>query len=190
MPSNKDPASAIGQRGPLYFGYGSNMWLDQMKRRCPNSPYVGIAILREWKWIINQRGYANVVPSEGDVVYGLVYELDGNDERILDRCEGVPHVYEKQEHPIEIFREGIAPLGDGSKGETVDGLVYVDVQRVLKSHPREEYIDRMNMAIRDALKAGVPQWYMDKYVRGSIPEAVPSSSNPQDIFLDALGSKD
>jgi gamma-glutamylcyclotransferase len=182
MASSKGPISATEQHGPLYFGFGSNKWLDQMKRRCPNSPYVGIAILEGWKWIINQRGYANVVPSEGDVVYGLVYELSSTDERTLDRCEGVPHVYTKQVHSIEFFREGVAPLGDGSKGETVNGLVYVDVERVLEGNPREEYIDRMNMAIRDALKVGVPQWYVDKYIRGSIPEARPSGSGPQDIF--------
>ncbi|TKA64306.1 hypothetical protein B0A49_08227 [Cryomyces minteri] len=45
----------------LYFGYGSNLWLHQMARRCPDSTYKGIARLDGHRWIINKRGYANVV---------------------------------------------------------------------------------------------------------------------------------
>ncbi|KAK5013992.1 hypothetical protein LTR60_003581 [Cryomyces antarcticus] len=45
----------------LYFGYGSNLWLHQMARRCPDSTYKGIARLEGHRWIINKRGYANVV---------------------------------------------------------------------------------------------------------------------------------
>ena len=32
----------------LYFGCGSNMWLDQMNRRCPENKYIGIAVLHDW----------------------------------------------------------------------------------------------------------------------------------------------
>ena len=32
----------------VYFGYGSNLWLDQMRRRCPDSKYIGVASLSDW----------------------------------------------------------------------------------------------------------------------------------------------
>ena len=32
----------------LYFGYGSNMWLDQMNRRCPENKFMGTAVLYDW----------------------------------------------------------------------------------------------------------------------------------------------
>jgi hypothetical protein len=32
----------------LYFAYGSNIWIDQMNRRCPENKYVGIAELHDW----------------------------------------------------------------------------------------------------------------------------------------------
>jgi len=32
----------------VYFGYGSNMWLDQMNRRCPENKYIGTAVLHDW----------------------------------------------------------------------------------------------------------------------------------------------
>ncbi len=37
------------ERAPtLYFGYGSNMWVDQMDRRCPKNKYIGTAVLHDW----------------------------------------------------------------------------------------------------------------------------------------------
>jgi gamma-glutamylcyclotransferase len=78
--------------GSYYFGYGSNLWKHQMIQRCPTSDYLGIARLNQFKWIINDRGYANVVQTseKKDVVWGLVYRLQAEDERRLDLNEGVP----------------------------------------------------------------------------------------------------
>ena len=73
----------------LYFAFGSNLHLKQMATRCPNSIYIGRAILRHFRWQINQRGYANVVPDHGYWVEGLVFEIDSEDERRLDKSEGV-----------------------------------------------------------------------------------------------------
>ncbi|KAB8300284.1 hypothetical protein EYC80_000484 [Monilinia laxa] len=46
----------------LYFAYGSNLSLTQMKSRCPNSTYYGLGLLQGYIWIINERGYANIIP--------------------------------------------------------------------------------------------------------------------------------
>ncbi len=81
-----------------YFGYGSNLWKHQMVKRCPTSEYLGVARLSGYRWIINERGYANVVEMAGnktegetkDVVWGLVYKLQREDEQGLDKNEGVP----------------------------------------------------------------------------------------------------
>lgn len=32
----------------LYFGYGSNIWVEQMNRRCPENKYFGLGVLRDW----------------------------------------------------------------------------------------------------------------------------------------------
>ncbi|KAF7954986.1 uncharacterized protein EAE97_000245 [Botrytis byssoidea] len=45
----------------LYFAYGSNLSHAQMQTRCPDSTYVGMGILQNHRWIVNQRGYANIV---------------------------------------------------------------------------------------------------------------------------------
>ncbi|KAI1752752.1 hypothetical protein F4782DRAFT_114130 [Xylaria castorea] len=55
-------AQSISQeKGRLYFAYGSNLSTAQMRDRCPNSTPIGLAHLTGWTWIINERGYANVV---------------------------------------------------------------------------------------------------------------------------------
>lgn len=45
----------------LYFAYGSNLSSAQMLRRCPGATPVGLGYLHGWEWLINERGFANVV---------------------------------------------------------------------------------------------------------------------------------
>ncbi|KAG6820645.1 hypothetical protein H0H93_013844 [Arthromyces matolae] len=55
-------------------------------------------------------------------------------------------------------------------GTVVDTLVYVDVERLTEGPPREEYIKRINYAFADGKKEGIPQEYIDKYIRKFVPE--------------------
>ncbi|KIM39271.1 hypothetical protein M413DRAFT_447212 [Hebeloma cylindrosporum] len=146
----------------VYFAYGSNLWLDQMGRRCPESKFIGIASLNDWKWIINIRGCATIIPSAGDIVYGFLFELSAQDVLNLNGFEG--NMYERQTIPVEPVNKKESPPKD-----SVDSLVYVDIERKSESQPRKEYIYRMNMAIADGLREGIPSDYMDKYLRTFIP---------------------
>ncbi|KAJ7685424.1 Butirosin biosynthesis, BtrG-like protein [Mycena polygramma] len=149
----------------LYFGYGSNLWKEQMDTRCPENKFLGTARLPDWRWIINGRGYANIVPgSVGDEVWAFVYELSPTDEELLDGYEGVPTSYVKQTIWVEYFgKTGHGEVRHGKR--MVNALVYVDVERIKDGPPKREYIQRMNSAIADALKEGVPKGYIDKYLR-------------------------
>lgn len=159
-----------------YFGYGSNLWQGQMARRCPASPFTGVGRLRGYRWIINSRGYANVVPTRAadDQVWGLIYELPPSDEARLDINEGVPDAYEKRMLDVEFWAKGtLPPGGDGMAPpeKTVRMLVYIDFQRDggEGNRPREEYVHRMNQGVRDALREGVPELYIDTVIRAYIP---------------------
>ncbi|KAJ7219518.1 Butirosin biosynthesis, BtrG-like protein [Mycena pura] len=155
----------------LYFGYGSNLWIHQMNNRCPENKLLGTARLQDWRWIINGRGYANVIPSKGDEVWALLYELSPSDEASLDVYEGVPESYVKKTLSVEYFGEGgYGEMRDSDGRRLVDALVYVDVERVLDGPPKEEYIHRMNSAIADALTQGVPAAYIELHLRPCIPE--------------------
>ena len=134
-----------------------------MARRCPESKFLGLGILRGWKWFINNRRYANVVRSPDDLVYGLVYEISPSDEASLDRSEGVPEAYTKESMGIEL------QSADNGRKVVAQCLVYIDERRVKQGEPWEEYVHRMNMGINDAVAKGLPEWYVEKYMRGSIP---------------------
>ncbi|KXN91490.1 Gamma-glutamylcyclotransferase [Leucoagaricus sp. SymC.cos] len=157
----------------LYLGYGSNMWIEQMVRRCPQSKCLGIGFLLDWKWFICERGYANIIESKGDKVYGLVYEVSESDEKNLDHYENVPTSYVKKILTV-IFLGKTDSIISSAK----EMLVYVDVERVHYGPPKTEYIYRMNMAIADAIKEGVPEEYVQKTLRPFIPKQWASSSQP------------
>ncbi|KAK0210972.1 Butirosin biosynthesis, BtrG-like protein [Desarmillaria ectypa] len=145
----------------VYFAYGSNLWREQMNLRCPENNFLSVGLLKEWRWIINGRGYANVVPSKeaGDGVYGFLYKINAKDEKVLDQYEGVSTSYQKKILPVML-------LGTDGKDDTIiHCLVYVDTGRVLDSIPKDEYIERMNKGIADAVKEGVPEDYIEKYLR-------------------------
>lgn len=116
------------------------------------------------RWIITVRGYANIVPSLGDIVYAIVYELSESDEESLDVYEGVPQSYVKEHLSILFFSR------DGLGNEVKEMLVYVDYKRITEGEPKEEYIHRMNMGIGDALRVGIPNDYIHKYLRPFIPK--------------------
>lgn len=118
-------------------------------------------------WIINQRGYANVIPSPGDHVYGFIYELNPKDEASLDIYEGAPRIYDKKIIPAQLR----SSFGDGktTTKKSIDALVYVDTASTSPDIPKTEYIHRINMGLQDGLKNGVPQSYIDKYIRPFIP---------------------
>jgi gamma-glutamylcyclotransferase len=139
-----------------YFGYGSNLWLDQMRRRCPGSEFVSVAVLSDWKWIICERGFANIIKSPGDIVYGFVYTLNPSDEKILD---GFERAYQKYLLNIDLMENRAS----------INGLVYVCDLLITEGIVKEEYIVRMNHAIKDAEEKGIPKEYVMKYLRPFIP---------------------
>ncbi|KAI9758616.1 MAG: hypothetical protein M4579_002992 [Chaenotheca gracillima] len=149
----------------IYFAYGSNMSLAQMQQRCSGSQYLGVGVLGGWRWMINERHFANIVPSESDVVYGLLYTLTETDVERLDVNEGVPYAYTRETMSVEVEKQirGTAPLS------TVESLVYVDSKRITDSTPYAEYIERMNQGIVDALEKGVSSTYIDQSLRPFIP---------------------
>lgn len=123
--------------------------------------------------MINDRGYANVVNSSqvGEEVYGLIYSLTSSDEKALDINEGVPYAYTKETLSVDFWpcnSEG-RPVDVMSEAEKKDALVYVDRRRTKDDRPKDEYVHRMNMGIKDGVAEGIPQEYVDKTMRRFIP---------------------
>ncbi len=92
----------------LYIAYGSNINLEQMAFRCPNSKVVGTRMNPDYE--LEFRGVATIVPKKGAAVPVLLWEIDQRDELRLDRYEGFPRMYRKELFEVEVdgkIREGI-----------------------------------------------------------------------------------
>ena len=150
----------------LYFAYGSNLSTTQMSARCPFSTFHSLGFLPAWAWMINERGYANIIPLSAPLssaleatekqegVWGLLYQLDDVDEESLDLYEGVPDAYTKEFHSVQIHASMPGPSCD-SEPESREVLVYVDRLRTKEGVPREEYVGRMRRGIREAEEKGL-----------------------------------
>ena len=77
----------------LYFAYGSNLNLSQMRRRCPGSRPVRAHFLEEHELVL--RGVANIEDAPGSHIPGAIYEICESDEKTLDGYEGFPTLYTK-----------------------------------------------------------------------------------------------
>ena len=84
----------------LYIAYGSNINLEQMAYRCPNSKVVGTRMIPDYE--LEFRGVATIVPKEGAEVPVLLWEIDQRDELSLDRYEGFPRMYRKELFEVEV----------------------------------------------------------------------------------------
>jgi gamma-glutamylcyclotransferase (GGCT)/AIG2-like uncharacterized protein YtfP len=121
----------------LYFGYASNMDETQMARLCPGAKLVDGAVLEDHGFVITAKGYANVVPSPGDVVFGLLWDITPDHVDSLDQFEGVrPGLYRKVEVGLTT-----------TLGKTVRALVYLASERTTGT-PQPGYMEQVVAAAR------------------------------------------
>lgn len=127
-----------------------------MDGRCRHAPAssipVAIARLNDWKWIICQRGYANIVrlPSNKtqtkslgankeattqNSVWGVIYDLDPADEDALDGYEGASANYEEFPEPNPDQDEQERQLRPHLQGDRLYNKQYlcVTVEKWLRS---------------------------------------------------------
>ena len=80
----------------LYFAYGSNLNLFQMKRRCKDSVFLKKYELKGYR--LNFRSKyraADIEKSKNSLVPGALFEISKNDEKKLDLYEDFPILYKK-----------------------------------------------------------------------------------------------
>ena len=88
-----------------YIAYGSNLNLRQMRMRCPNARVIGTAEIKDYELLFkgSQTGsYLTIEKSEGGRVPVAVWETTEADEAALDRYEGFPTFYYKEEMELDI----------------------------------------------------------------------------------------
>ena len=137
----------------LYFAYGSNLCIRQMNDRCPNNSKIGTGKLKGHRWIITKRGYANVVKSSDEDVWGIIYEISMSDEDKLDVYEGVSKkCYVKENLDILI------------DGKIQNCLTYVD-PTTEEGVPTSTYANTIDEGLCDSK---LPEEYVEKHLRPKI----------------------
>lgn len=100
----------------LYVAYGSNLNKEQMKHRCPTAKLYGTGTIEDYELQFKgtpQCAFATIAPKEGASVPVAVWEIQPRDEAALDRYEGYPSHYFKQNVPVQL------------DGEEVTAMVYI-----------------------------------------------------------------
>lgn len=139
----------------LYFAFGSNLSVAQMRVRCPGSEPVGPALLRGRRLGFAYRsqnfppgGAADVVESAGGEVWGALYRLTDRDLEELDRFEFVGAGGYRQV-TVEVEQEG----------KMLPALCYEVVDRLESDlAPIAGY---RRLMIEGAREHGLPQAWID-----------------------------
>ena len=91
----------------LYFAYGSNLNHKQMNCRCRDNKFIKKVYLDNYTFVYD--GYsnewkgavANILKSADNIVWGGLYEISKSDLENLDRYEGFPNSYNKEELKVK-----------------------------------------------------------------------------------------
>ena len=125
----------------LYFAYGSNLNVEQMKSRCPDSVGVSAGVLSGWKLV--ERTYADIEECPGECVNGALYEISENDLAALDHYEGY---YTRQEIMVS-----------DNSGTYRKAWVYIMTEECGKRRDHGSYSDRYRKVCSDGAEYwGIP----------------------------------
>lgn len=120
----------------LYLAYGSNLNLEQMKRRCPTATVYGKGVIEGYRLLFKGtkgNAYLTIEPHQGEAVPVVVWDIKPKDEMALDRYEGYPNFYHKEDMTIEL-----------EHGEKVKAMVYIMtnkmIDRIHLNLPSERYL--------------------------------------------------
>lgn len=114
----------------VYFAYGSNLNLKEMKKRCPSGRIIGKGILKDYRLVYRGKensSWLNVERKEGENVPIGIWEIDNCDLSALDDYEGFPELYRKEETSVE------------TENGSVTGMIYIMNDGYSVHHPSDSY---------------------------------------------------
>ena len=118
----------------LYFAYGSNLNLFQMKRRCKDSVFIKKYELKGYR--LNFRSKyraADIEKNKNSLVPGALFEISKSDEKKLDVYEDYPILYKK--------------LYFKYYNNTV--MTYIMVNKTEFRYPTERYLNVVKQGYKD-----------------------------------------
>ena len=133
-----------------YFAYGINMDPRHMQKLCPKALLLDRARLEGYRFLINTRGFATLKKDPKGIVHGVVWQVTGDHENLLNEYEGVAEgLYRKE--TLEVLRsEG---------GLKIQALIYM-ADEILVGVPEKEYLENVLFGARSAGPNGLPKEYL------------------------------
>ncbi|MFZ0694831.1 MAG: gamma-glutamylcyclotransferase family protein, partial [Alphaproteobacteria bacterium] len=151
----------MSRRGNLYFAYGANMAVRDMRSRCPGAKRLGTAKLRNFRFRINRDGHATVVPDARKTVFGALWRLTVRDLRALDAFEEIDRgIYIRT-------RVDVRP----PRGGTIPAIIYL-AANAEPGRPQRRYIrgiveSARNLKFPAAYRRELSQWEAPQRPGGS-----------------------
>ena len=143
-----------------YLAYGSNLNINQMRMRCPDSKVVSKGFINDYELLFKGSmtgAYLTIEEKKGGKVPVGIWEVSVIDELSLDRYEGYPHYYYKREFEIEL---------DGKKEVA---FVYIMHEDRPLGIPSNFYVE--------TCKEGYEAFSFDKrYLTNAIKRSIPLSN--------------
>ena len=144
----------------LYIAYGSNLNLKQMEYRCKTAKVYGKGSIKGYRLLFKGspgNAYLTIEAKAGEEVPVVIWEIKPDDEKELDRYEGYPSFYYKENIPVEL-----------ETGETVTAMVYIMTKkikdRIELNLPSKSYLE----AVKEGYESfGFNLKYLDKSLEAS-----------------------
>ena len=157
----------------LYIAYGSNLNLTQMLQRCPTARVIGTSEIKDYELVFRGSRYsavATIEPCEGSNVPVLLWGIQPEDEISLDRYEGYPNFYGKENMEIAL------------NDSTVSAMVYVMTPGHELGTPSERYKRSIEDGYMDAgFDADILQNAVDKTI-GKMEDEMKDIGEQESLF--------
>ena len=134
------------------IAYGSNLSEERMKGRCPDAEVFGTSLIQGYRLLFKQSGtgaYATIEQDANCEVPVVVYRMTTEDESRLDRFEGCPKYYRKQEFLLPIWC-----LNGVKRKRRRNCIAYIMHEERLLGEPTKEYYSLLDQ--------GYERWGFDK----------------------------
>ena len=118
----------------LYFAYGSNLNLFQMKRRCKDSVFIKKYELKGYR--LNFRSKyraADIEPKKNSIVPGGLFDISKSDEKKLDLYEDFPILYKK--YYFSYYGKKV--------------MTYTMVKKTIFKYPTKHYLNIVKKGYKD-----------------------------------------
>lgn len=145
-----------------YIAYGSNLNLRQMSYRCPGATVVGTGFIKGYQLLFKGSktgSYLTIEKKEGKSVPVAVWKVNEAHEKVLDRYEGYPSFYYKQE--IEIDIKGIKTKKPYHK----KAFVYIMHEERKLGLPYREYVE---VCLEGYRSFGFSPRYLEEAIKASM----------------------